>query len=100
MFVPQPLEAVKVDKQTLKLYPVVDSSMKPPECTHAFQTNKMALSIPGIDRCTMLNTLGMQLNLSALAAASLAIGPTTSVAIGVISPTSRSCRSIVTQVCR
>jgi hypothetical protein len=44
-----PLKAVQVDKQTLKLYPVVDSSMKPPECTHAFQTNKMALSIPGID---------------------------------------------------
>ena len=58
MFVPQPLENVQVNKQTVKLYPIVDSSMKPPECAHAFQTNKTALSIPGIDRRAILNTLG------------------------------------------
>jgi hypothetical protein len=38
--------------------------MKPPKCTHTFQTNKTALSAPGIDRRAMLNTLGAQLNLS------------------------------------
>jgi hypothetical protein len=62
MFVPGPLNPVQVDKLTVKLYP----SMKPPECTHAFQTNKTALSTPGINRHTMLDTLGMQLNLSAI----------------------------------
>jgi hypothetical protein len=66
MFVPRPLENVQVDKQTVKLYPIMDSPMKPPECAHAFQTNKMALSIPGIDRRAMLDTLGAQLNLSAI----------------------------------
>jgi hypothetical protein len=66
MFVPWPLKAIQVDKQTLNLYPVVDSSMKLPERAHAFQTNKMALSIPGIDRHAMLDTLGTQLNLSAI----------------------------------
>jgi hypothetical protein len=66
MFVPRPLELVQVDKQTGKLYPVVDSSMKPPERAHAFQTNKTALSAPGINRCTLLDTLDVQLNLSAI----------------------------------
>jgi hypothetical protein len=66
MFVPQPLEAIQVNKQTLKLYPVVDSSMKPPKRAHAFQTNKTTLSIPGIDRRAMLDTLGAQLNLSTI----------------------------------
>jgi hypothetical protein len=66
MFVPRPLEPVQVDKITVKLYPVVDSSMKPPKCTHAFQTNKAALSAPGIDRRAMLDTLGVQLNPSAI----------------------------------
>jgi hypothetical protein len=64
MFVPQPLEPVQVDKQTVKLYPVVDLSMKPPKCTHAFQTNKTVLSASGINRGTMLDTLGVQINLS------------------------------------
>jgi hypothetical protein len=40
--------------------------MKPPECTHAFQTNKTALSAVGINRRAMLDTLGVQLNLSAI----------------------------------
>jgi hypothetical protein len=40
--------------------------MKPPECAHAFQTNKTALSALGINRRTMLDTLGTQLNLSAI----------------------------------
>ena len=66
MFIPQPLKNIQVDKQTVKLYPIVDSSMKPPERPHAFQTNKTALSIPGINRHTMLDTLGAQLNLSAI----------------------------------
>ncbi len=55
-----------MDKLTVKLYPVVNSSMFAPECAHAFQTNKSALSIPGIDCCAMLDTLGAQLNLSAI----------------------------------
>jgi hypothetical protein len=58
LFVPWSLESVKVDKLTVKLYLVVNSSMFAPERAHAFQTNKSALSIPGIDRCAMLNTLG------------------------------------------
>jgi hypothetical protein len=40
--------------------------MKPLKHAHAFQTNKTALSIPGIDRRAMLDTLGTQLNLSAI----------------------------------
>ncbi len=67
MFVPWPLELVQVDKTTVKLYPVIDSTMKPPECAHAFQTNKAALAMPSIDRRMMLDTLGAQLNLSAIA---------------------------------
>ncbi len=66
MFVPRPLEPVQVDKQTLKLYPIVDLSMKPPERAHAFQANKTARSAPGINRRAMLDTLSMQLNLSAI----------------------------------
>ena len=67
MFVPRPLKPVQVDKMTLKLYPVIDSMMKPPEHAHAFQiNNKTALAVPGIDRRMMLDTLGAQLNLSAI----------------------------------
>jgi hypothetical protein len=66
IFVPRPLELVQVDKLTVKLYPVVDSSMKPPKCAHTFQINKTALYVPGIDRCAMLDTLGAQLNLSTI----------------------------------
>ena len=66
MFIPRPLENVQVNKQTVKLYPIVDSSMKPPKRAHAFQTIKTALSIPGIDCRAMLATLGVQLNLRAI----------------------------------
>jgi hypothetical protein len=66
MFVPRPLESVQIDKQTVKLYLVVDSTMKPPECTHPFQINKTALAAPGIDRRAMHDVLGAQLNLSAI----------------------------------
>jgi hypothetical protein len=51
---------------TVKLYPVVNWTMKPPERAHAFQINKTALAAPGIDRRVMLDTLGAQLNLSAI----------------------------------
>ncbi len=66
MFVPWSLESIQVDKLTVKLYPVANLSMLAPERAHAFQTNKTALSIPGIDRRAMLDTLGTQLNLSAI----------------------------------
>jgi hypothetical protein len=66
MFVPRPLKPVQVDKQTVKLNPIVDLSMKSPERAHAFQTNKTALSAPGINRCAMLDTPSTQLNLSAI----------------------------------
>jgi len=66
MFVPRTLEPVQIDKMTVKLYPVVDSTMKPLEHAHAFQINKTALAAAGIVRCVMLNTLGAQLNLSAI----------------------------------
>jgi hypothetical protein len=66
MFVPRPLELVQIDKMTLKLYPVIDSMIKPPERAHAFQINKTALAAPGIDCRMMLDTLGAQLNLSAI----------------------------------
>jgi hypothetical protein len=66
LFVPWSLRSVQVDKLTVKLYPVVNSSMLAPERAHAFQTNKSALSIPGINRRAMLDTLGTQLNLSAI----------------------------------
>ena len=36
VFVPRTLEPVQIDKMTVKLYPVVDSTMKPPERAHAF----------------------------------------------------------------
>jgi hypothetical protein len=65
LFVPWSLESVQVDKLTVKLYPVVNSSMFAPKRAHAFQTIKSALSIPGINRHAMLNTL-TQLNLSAI----------------------------------
>jgi hypothetical protein len=39
--------------------------MQPPERAHAFQVNKIALAMPGINRCAMLDTLGAQLSLSA-----------------------------------
>jgi hypothetical protein len=41
-------------------------SLKPPEHAHAFQTNKVALSALGINRRAMLDTLGVQLSLSAI----------------------------------
>jgi hypothetical protein len=66
MFVLWPLKNVQVGKQTVKLYPIVDLSMKPPEHAHVFQTNKTALSIPCIDCCAMLDTLSVQLNLSTI----------------------------------
>ena len=63
LFVPRPLIPVTIGKATLQLYPVITSEMKPPEQAHAFQVNKTALSVPGIDRCAMLDTLGSQINL-------------------------------------
>ena len=66
MFVPRTLEPVQVDKMTVKLYPVVNSTMKPLEHAHAFQINKTALATPVIDRRVMLGTLGAQLNLSTI----------------------------------
>jgi hypothetical protein len=66
MFVPQTLEPVQIDKMTVKLYPIVDWTMKPPERAHAFQINKTAFAAPGIDCHLMLDTLGAQLNLSAI----------------------------------
>ena len=66
MFVPQALEPVQIDKMTIKLNPVVDSTMKLPERTHGFQINKTALAAPGINHRGMLNTLSAQFNLSAI----------------------------------
>jgi hypothetical protein len=66
MFVPWPLEPVQIDKQTVNLYPVLDSTMKPPKLTHLFQIHKTTLATPGINGHAMLNTLGAQLNLSAI----------------------------------
>jgi hypothetical protein len=66
MFVPRPLEPVQINKMTLKLYPVTDSTIKPPEHAHAFQINKTALAAPGIDCQMILDTLYAQLNLSAI----------------------------------
>jgi hypothetical protein len=66
MFVPQPLKPVKVDKMTLMLYPVIDSTMEPPERAHTFQTNKTTLAALGIDHSSMLDTLSAQLNLSTI----------------------------------
>jgi hypothetical protein len=66
MSLPWPLKLVQVDKMTVKLYLVVYLTMNPPERAHAFQTNKTALTMLGIDRCMMLNTLGDQINLSAI----------------------------------
>ncbi len=65
MFGPCPLESVTIGKATVKLYPVITSSMQPPEHAHALQVNKITLAMPGIDRRAMLNTLGTQLSLSA-----------------------------------
>jgi hypothetical protein len=66
MFIPRTLEPVQVDKMTLKLYHIIDSTMKPPKRAHAFQVNKTTLTAPGIDRYMMLDVLGAQLNLSAI----------------------------------
>jgi hypothetical protein len=40
--------------------------MKPPKHSHALQINKTALATKGIGHRTMLDTLGMQLNLSVI----------------------------------
>jgi hypothetical protein len=66
MFIPRPLKSVHINKQTVKLYPVISLTMKPPKRAHTFQINKTALAAPGIDRRAMLDTLGAQLNLSAI----------------------------------
>ena len=66
MFVLRPLEPVQVDKMTVKLYPVINLTMKPPKRAHAFQVNKTVLTAPGIDCYLMLDVLGAQLNLSAI----------------------------------
>jgi hypothetical protein len=50
----------------MKLYLVVNLTMKLPECVHAFQTNDAALSMPGIYHCMILNNLSAQLNLSSI----------------------------------
>ena len=65
LFVPRPLVPVTIGKATLQLYPVITSEMKPPERALAYQVNKTALSVPGIDRRAMLDTLGTQINLNA-----------------------------------
>ena len=53
---------------TVKLYLVVNLTMKLPERAQAFQINKTALATPapGIDRCMKLDSLGTQLNLSTI----------------------------------
>jgi hypothetical protein len=64
MFVPRPLKSVAIGKVTVKLYPIIASSMQPPDRANAFQVNKIALAVPGIDRRAMLDTLSAQLSLS------------------------------------
>ena len=66
MFVPRTLKPVQIDKMTVKFYPIINSTMKPPERAHAFQINKTVLAAPGINHRMMLDTLGAQLNLSAI----------------------------------
>jgi hypothetical protein len=65
LFILCPLELVTIGKATVKLYPVITLLMKPPEWAHAFQVNKTALAVPGIDRHSMLDTLGTQISLNA-----------------------------------
>jgi hypothetical protein len=65
MFIPCPLESVTLGKATVKLYPIITSSMQRPEHARAFQVNKIALAAPDINRRTMLDTLGAQLSLNA-----------------------------------
>jgi hypothetical protein len=64
-FVPCPLKSVTIGKATVKLYPIITSAMKPLEGAHAFQVNKTALAVPGIDRRAMLDTLVTQISLNA-----------------------------------
>jgi hypothetical protein len=65
LFVPRPLVLVTIGKATVQLYPVITSAMKPPEQALAYQVNKTALSVPGINRHAMLDTLDTQINLNA-----------------------------------
>ena len=53
---------------TVKLYQVVNLTMKLPERAQAFQINKtdLATPAPGIYRCMKLDSLGTQLNLSTI----------------------------------
>ncbi len=64
MIVLRPLKSVTIGKATVKLYPIITSSMQPPEHAHAFQVSKIALAMSSINRRAMLNTLGAQLSLS------------------------------------
>jgi hypothetical protein len=65
LFVPRPLILVTIGKATVQLYPVITSTMKPPEQALAFKVNNTALYVPGIIRHAMLDTLGTQINLNA-----------------------------------
>jgi hypothetical protein len=63
-FAPCLLVQVRVGPATIGLYPVVNPSMLPHECAHAFHINKTMLAAQNIDTRLQLDALGMQLNLS------------------------------------
>jgi hypothetical protein len=58
------LVLVWVGPATIGLYPVINPSMPPHECVHAFHINKTALAAQNIDTRLQLDALGTQLNLS------------------------------------
>jgi hypothetical protein len=64
-FAPWALLPVNVGQATINLYTVIDPTMLPHECAHAFHINKMALSSQSIDLRVQLDAFGHQLNLSA-----------------------------------
>jgi hypothetical protein len=66
MFIPHALKPVQADKMTVKLYPIINLTMKLPKRAHAFHVSKTVLMAPGIDRYVMLDVLGAQLNLSTI----------------------------------
>jgi hypothetical protein len=63
-FAPHLLVQVRVGPMSIGLYPVINPSMPPHECAHAFHINKTTFAAQNIDTRLQLDALGMQLNLS------------------------------------
>jgi hypothetical protein len=65
-FAPRALVPISVGRSTVYVYPCIDSTMLPHDCTHAHHINLTALNSQNLDLRLQLNALGHQLNLQAM----------------------------------